>query len=618
MFLTCWLVLCGISTAPLPFECAAPTGLTEAQVVDVLRDGKLIGCAVRHGARVHGVLHAGAESGMVSLRESKEPRAAIEVRSHAGKFVCGQTSLANSGTVEHRGLHGELIPAVAASSASEVVHECAALVELGGAGLAADGALHWTWTLECDGEEWLLWSMRAHALRALTLEDGLGLELSGVPWPFAGEGELLQRTAKGWCNAAQAVVQDTAAVAVGGGAQVAPLSPWHLWFEWAERMDDGRLRLLVLPRGTQLAAGESRIWRARVGPADPQPMAQALLLHSEPKRASTAFEQLVHTQVQSFLGDGVHGLRRFEPDAGDWMHNAFAVGNVEYDTIGGLLEHGMHAGDVSCVSAALAARDHLLSVDFDPARGFPFEHGRVHRSGHHEAGHHWVAGLLAAGRAHPDSLTDAALDAMLQTQEKEFESFDPERERERSAGWGLLALAETRRARVLGARGVRALARISRLELSRPWGSGWVAPVVLPADERRIVLDSFEQAIHLVALHASAKATESSAAAARAQRLATRLAEDALIADEQGRMHVAESIAVERSTGRTACVQGQQRVAKALFVLAAVRHCLGARTPARLQTVEDGLVSRFAAQARKFTGEETALLLFAERLLHSR
>ncbi len=611
---TCWLVVSGVSAGPLWFEAPAPSGLQEGALSLLWRDGRVLGKVVRHGARVHGVIVGGSVSGPVEVRLAAGLAAAVGCELSASGLQMGGLRMDRTGYMERGVLRLEPIPACNGADEMRDVHSCAVATECAGGGLALDGALALQWSLRSDVAGTLHWFLRAEALRPVMLPDGLGLGCEGAAWPFASTAERLSRGAKGWRADGSVESVDAWPLALGDAGFLAPPSPWQLWFEHAERQDSGGFRLLVLPRGARLEAGESRIFRTLLSQHALDPAAKAMLLAAEPTAPSTPFDQLVRSQVQRFLDDGVHGLRRREPDAGDWMHQSNAVGNLEYDTIGGLLAHGIKWGDARAISAGLAARDHLLSVDLAPSRGFPFEHGAGHRSGQHEAGHHWMWGLLSARRAWPDPLIDPVLERLLVQQECEFESFDPRRELERSTGWGLLALSETGAAAALSKRGVRSLTRLARQFTSRPWSAGWIAPVISAAKDRTLILDSFEQGIHLLALSALARSDLCEAARERAGRLAMRLNEDALHPDAEGKLHLVESIAVERGAGRTVHVTGTQRAAKALLVLAAMRQVIGKRSCARISAAEETALARFATEARKFTGEETALLLFAERL----
>lgn len=610
---SCWLVVSGVPTGPVAFGGAAPPGLQEGVLSELARDGRVLGRLVRHGARVHGVVVEGALSGAVEVRPASAAAGVIPCELSAGEARVGEMRVHRSGCLELGTLRMQPVPACGGEDALRSAHACPVEVAVLGGGVALEGALALQWHLRTDASGLVHFTVRAEALRPVVLEDGLGLQCEGAEWPFPATHERLTRGAKGWRAETAGMALDAWPLDAGV-AFLSPASPWHLWFEHAERGEDGRFNLLVLPRGARLEAGESRIFRTVLSAHASNINAQALLLEEAPPQPEDAFARCVQEQVQRFLGDEVHGLRRREPDAGDWLHHAHAVGNLEYDTIGGLLAHATSWGDAEAAAAAGAARDHLLSVDLAPSRGFPFEHGPGHRSGHHEAGHHWMWGLLEARRIHPDPLLDPVLERLFVQQEREFESFDPQRELERSTGWGLLALAESRSASALGKRGQRTLARLARLFVSRPWSAAWVAPAVVPASERTLVLESFEQGIHLLALNALAASGSSEAARGRAERLAARLEADALRLDAEGRLQLAESIAVERGTGRTLHVTGTQRPAKALLVLAAMRQALGGRCSVRSSAAEATALARFPVEARKFTGEETALLLFAERV----
>lgn len=614
---TCWLVVSGTPSGSLAFEGPAPPGLQDGVLSELARDGRVLGKLVRHGARVHGVLTDGAKTGAVEVRATAAAIGPMPCDLSAAHARVADMRVHRNGHMEWGSLRMEPIPACGGEDALRIAHGCPIEVSLLGGGLALEGALALQWNLQRDLSGSLHFAVRAEALRAVVLEDGLGMRFEGAAFPFPASAEQLTRGEKGWRAASGGAVHDAWPLDIGCGF-LAPTSPWQLWFEHALRQEDGRFELLVLPRGARLEAGESRIFRTRLLATASGPEVQAMLLAAEPPVPASPFERLVRDQVQRFLGDERHGLRRREPDAGDWMHQDNAVGNLEYDTIGGLLAHATKWGDAPAAAAARAAREHLLSVDLAPSRGFPFEHGPGHRSGRHEAGHHWMWGLLESRRVHPDPMLDPVLQRLLVAQECEFENFDPQRELERSTGWGMLALAESARAAVLGKRGQRALGRLARSFISRPWNAGWFAPAQLPASERTLVLESFEQGIHLLALNALAASGTSDAARGRAERLAACLERDALRPDDEGRLQVAESIAVERGTGRTIHVTGLLRPAKALLMLAALGQVRGTRGSGRISAAETSAVARFPAEARTFTGEETALLLFAERLRDAR
>ena len=146
--------------------------------------------------------------------------------------------------------------------------------------------------------------------------------------------------------------------------------------------------------------------------------------------------------LDSFLSDRRHGFQWVGEHAGDYMFSTFAVGNLEYDTILGLLMASARWKELRFARAARLAGDHLLCRDWDRmGSGLFFAHGADHRTGELEAGHHWVEGLMLLERLAPDVARGRLLRELLSGQVESFEELDLNRQFPRSLGWGLRALS---------------------------------------------------------------------------------------------------------------------------------------------------------------------------------
>jgi hypothetical protein len=315
--------------------------------------------------------------------------------------------------------------------------------------------------------------------------------------------------------------------------------------------------------------------------------------------------------LRDFLDGSERGLITFGPEAGDWRMDRRVVGNLEYDTVLGLMRHAFIARDVTCWLQARASADHLLGWDRDRrGSGLFFPHGLEHRGAPPECGHHWVSGLMLLDAWEGDILRHRALQRVLADQLEALERVDLERELPRSLGWGLQAL-------VAGARGDhdprgyrREIRRWRRHLLSRQSPSGFLRLARLDGEpDLRQLSPMVQGGIIAPALARSADVVAGDGAHLAARRLVRALARRAVfrVGDEH---FLARRLVLDAREGEVVGRSGRCEGEMAALFLAGVAETDPSlrRMPA-LGALRRGLPAQLLAHHRRFIGRELSLLL---------
>ena len=381
--------------------------------------------------------------------------------------------------------------------------------------------------------------------------------------------------------------------------------------------------------GAELAAGEGRMLRARIGPGRraPSPVAFGRPVAPTPvagggtplttpvspmPSSSVGIEGAMSGPVASFLADAKYGLQQEGTGRGDWPFSPKHVGNLEYDTILGLLLHALRAGDARAFHAARAAGDHLLTVDRDAAHtGLFHPHGRGHRAAPIEAGHHWVEGLMLLDTWTADPLRSGILDEVLEDQARTLGALDLDRQLPRSLGWGLLALsAAAHREGAWTAATRTAVRRWRRHLLARQTPGGLLALVRVRSERDLHQENPFVQGgIIAPALARSLRPLPDPRTRRAARRLATALATHALHRVDD-RWSLALRVVVNARSGRVIGRSGDapgEHAALFLAGLLTTSPSLRVRPP--LRALRGRIPATWRFPRKRYIGPELSILL---------
>lgn len=609
----------------------------------------------RPGRRIlHAALPAASAGGRLRVRAGA-PAGPAAPRIQAGLEGAGREAWIDTGAGRIRLGPGTTIHSVSesftifpepAGGRWSVVHRCPLRVELLCEGRGSGGS----------GSVSVAVTVAAHA-GADRLEIGLLLEAADEAGLAAGAG-----IAFGMRNAASLRLGDTI---VEGRPAARRRLTWSggVWWEDGERVAEaargvigiGRASAgwLVLPNGreegfenlevqagggsaavhwagpgSRLARGEGRIFRALLGVGPAPPSAAPMVLPRVPASAASALapglgdgpgptsdpiDVAAAGLVADFLADPARGLLTSGPGAGDWRMDRDSVGNLEYDTVGGLLGFAASARVPAAFAQAQASADHLLGEDVDrSATGLFFEHGPAHRSGRVEAGHHWLEGPLLLDLWLDDPLRRRVLGAALERQIGTFAALDLSRQFPRSLGWGLRALAAGATAAPARAPWIREVRRWRRRILGAQARSG----ILLLAREERephlFAESPFVQGgILAPALAASTGPAPDAEATAAAARLARFLAAHAILRAKDG-WRLAETLVYDARAGsvagRSGRVPGEEA---ALFLAGVLRACPALAGDSAVEGLRRSIPATLGAERRRFIGRELSLLLRA-------
>jgi hypothetical protein len=289
-----------------------------------------------------------------------------------------------------------------------------------------------------------------------------------------------------------------------------------------------------------------------------------------------------------------------------------SVGNQEYD---GVLAFSARAfaGDPRALAQARAAADHALGRDWDAlGSGLQFPHGRDHRTGPVEAGHHWIEGLHLLVLWEQDPLLQEQLVRLVASQQAWFAARDLGRELPRSLAWGLLALSAAVPLSATPEQARGELRRWRRHVLGRQGAEGFLHLSRGAGDDLWRVHPFVQGGILLRALVASRGAAPGAGVRAAVQALARALVREALVEDEQGRTRVARSLVVEARSGSVVSHQGLLAGEEAALVLAGL--LLADRNLAGhggLGALRADLPSTLRLSERRRVGQDLVLLLRA-------
>ena len=620
-----WLVLDGGGLSePALFSVALPTAAFEEGQQALLRgaDGPC-GAVVMHKARegfyAHGVLTAAARAGEVRVVAGPWEEVFPAATRAEGAVRAGKPVFAPGGVVAWAGHQLVPWPPPDSGEAWAVVHSCALREESRCEVLADQGALRWRLYSVCSPAT-ARWELTLHvqALRETVLPQGLGLEVRDGRWPFATEAVAATRSRGGWASGEGAGVLEPWPLTLGGAASVAPQSEHALWYAQAARLEgeEHSYRLLVLSSGATLHVGEGRIVRMSFAVDARGGIPSALVLNAAPHPATTELERLTADSVKRLLEDATGGLRRFDLDAGDWMHASGVAGNLEYDSVAGLWAHAQQCGNLLAARASGAMLDHLLSVDRQPDRGFFHEHGRGHRTGRFEAGHHWIGGSLRRARDTRDALSLEIVSELLAAQRKELAVMEPRVELPRSLGWGLLAAADALSWDKRDAQHTKLVRRWRSFLMAASRPSGLLVLQDRETPSTAAVLDVFVLGgVVLPALVRSCEVLVDDDLRQRLKVMARALWRAAVSRDEKGEPYLSESVPLDPGSGVAGKGCGRLAEAKALLVLAGLLSADSSlQRDARFPAVERGLVTTLRETQLKYCGLTTALLLRAEML----
>ena len=271
-----------------------------------------------------------------------------------------------------------------------------------------------------------------------------------------------------------------------------------------------------------------------------------------------------------FRSDPRHGLLHRRGDLGDWKMDSWRVGNLEWDTSLGFLLRYFDLGRRIDGTQALAGVEHLLLRDRDPASGLFFQHGREHRSGVVEPGHHWVEGVAAVAGWLADPWLEDEARALAGDQLSAFERLDLAAALPRSLAWALTAACALHELAPDRARSLRLIRKIERFVLSRQSTAGHFTIEPSTAQEGNFRVSPFvDGGILLPALEQAAKVTRTRGAAAAIGRARQALLRDGILREPDGPVLVS-SILIEPKNGRVVSSGGRAEGEEVVLFLAGV------------------------------------------------
>lgn len=643
---TLWLVLDQRGMSEPELFCSAwPSAVfEEGRQLQLLGASGPCGAAVVHKARegpyIHGFLLPAARRGELRVQAGEALHHAVIGNGPAGSGdprgvpESGTSTapsqallLAPGGAVMRSGVELLPWPPPEAGGAWKVVHACPVREEQRCEWRAAGGGLRVRmFVSQCPD-----WPAAAGAVppraevsvhllaeREVVLTEGAGIEVRGGAWPFAAASVQATRTSSGWMTAEQPATVNSWPLRLGTRLQIGPSSEHGLWLgaAWRASIEDQAFRLLLLAPGTTLAAGEARVLRLHLSAGDHCGPAAALVLQRAPLEATTALEAVTHRFAERLLDDPIGGLQRFNEDAGDWMHAQGVAGNLEYDSVDGLWAHALRRGSARAASACSGMLDHLLSVDRQPDRGFFHEHGRGHRTGRFEAGHHWVAGMLRLCAARRDPLWLELAAEVLDAQRRELSTIVPRKELPRSMGWGLQAAVDAARAAAPDAQHLRVVRNWRTLLMASRRPSGLLLLQDAEAPSTAAVMDVFVLGgVVLPALVDSCAVLPDADLRQRLKAMGRALWNCSIRRNEKEEMVLAESVPLESGSGAPGRGCGQLLAAKAALALAGMLAAdASLLQDARIAALERGIEKELREAPPRYCGMTTALLLRAQNL----
>jgi len=256
-------------------------------------------------------------------------------------------------------------------------------------------------------------------------------------------------------------------------------------------------------------------------------------------------------------------LRHLRPeDFGDWERRPGTFGNLEFDTIDGLVRLALRRRDPRLLGLAADSYRHLRDVDVWRSPDAPFHdlrprmHGPSHGGLRFEAGHTFAEGTIALGlvAGDPAILEDGL--AVAGTAAARFVGDDETYRRERGLGWllhGLAAAAETAREEKRAAFRGAIVEALDRLE-----SIGGPLPILFSAEDGgSAAVSSWVAAGVLVpGLLRASDATGDPRGTAAAARVARFVAENAPREGGRGGFSLANEIAVDPA-GAAAAARGR-------------------------------------------------------------
>jgi len=482
-------------------------------------------------------------------------------------------------------------------------------------------------------------SIHADARRVVTLTRGLGLLVrSGEGLGLRGRDRVLLRAATGPLTGARESASvwrlerrkwtssRNAALEIQAGDPL--LVEWGSAFPIRDlelRAGGRELLLLGAPAGARLRRGEGRILRFRLGFGGCEPPYPALVIPGSALRRAGGGTTLVRRPMRGnvaaltepliakWLRDPWHGLQLEGPDAGDWLMGRETVGNLEYDTVLGLLQRAHGLSDVRAFETALTCLDQSLARDRDAGdTGLFIPHGAGHRGAQVEPGHHWIEGVLLAEHWTMDPLLTLEVDRILASQLRTFTGLTLDQALPRDLGWGLLALGSgaVRSQDHAGYR--RAVLRWRRHILARQHARG---PLCLVPDRGRkglFRINPFVQGgILAPALARSLLFCPSGADRKRIRRLARFLARHGMtLVDGVSALprRITFDSRAGRVTGFSAPAEGEHA---ALFLAGITAADPALRSHRNLHALRGALTGQLRASRKRYTGREMSLLMRA-------
>lgn len=470
-----------------------------------------------------------------------------------------------------------------------------------------------------DVAGWLLATRVSHLPEGIPLEwqaaseSGLRLGDRAVP-DLTGEREYRFRAATWWegdlalgaGRAGEGVILRRIPVAFRGGLYGAS-SP-----DLIQVRDAREFRLWLLPPNSRLASGEGRIVRAILQEqVDSIALAPAVVVPTRMPGVPHDLLVAARSELTRLLSDRRSGYLFEGEAAGDWRLSEDRVGNLEFDTLLGLLVAAEAGGGGEVMLAARAAADHSLALDRDAAgTGLFFMHGETHRNGGVEPGHHWVEGLLRLQSKEPEVVRAQWLTSVLTAQLAHFRGVDLETAFPRSLGWGLHALDGAIRAQVGGKEMKTELKRWRTSIVETQTSGGWLALSGNDDRGRESEESVFVQAgIVLPSLLRSLELIPDSIVEAAARRLSRALNPSLIVKTEEG-LRVRERVVLDRRLGKV--VRGIGYLDGEEAVLALTGGWISGREPIREQPrIEAALreqALRLRAPSRRYSGREVSLL----------
>jgi hypothetical protein len=320
------------------------------------------------------------------------------------------------------------------------------------------------------------------------------------------------------------------------------------------------------------APGETRVLRLRIGEGERAGDALARPGRAAPPDCGdlVALRRKLDAALAAFRADPRHGLLHRRGDFGDWRMDLARVGNLEWDSSLGFLLRWTRSGDRADGVQALAGVEHLLVRDRDPETGLFFQHGREHRSGIVEPGHHWVEGVAAVAHWSCDPWLEDEARALAAAQLAAFERMSLETALPRCLGWALTALCALHPLAADRSRSEKLIAKMEKSVLSRQSDAGHFQLESSTAREGGFRVCPFvDGGILLPALERSSRITRSGAAAFAIARAREALWRDGVVREPDGTILVSSILIAPRS-GRAVAKAGRAEGEEVVLFLSGV------------------------------------------------